>query len=146
MDVRALVKVMRSGGPTPCSTLAAGRADSSPRCTGDARKLLPDVGPVDLALLANVVYHVPVDERVDLFRALHARVRPGGAVVVISTALRDDPFSRHFDLLLRAQQGRMELPDVGVLGDQLRQAGFEPGEPRRIMYGDPLTAVVAGRA
>lgn len=112
---------------------------------GDALALLPDVGPVDLVLLANVVYYVPVDERVDLFRAVHARVRPGGAVVVISTALRDDSFSRHFDLLLRAQQGRMELPDMRVLADQLREAGFVPGEPRRIMYGDPLTAVVADR-
>ncbi|MFP5254199.1 MAG: SAM-dependent methyltransferase, partial [Actinomycetes bacterium] len=76
-----------------------GVADRSQVLVGDARELLSDVGPVDLALLANVVYYVPVDERVDLFRAVHARVRPGGAVVVISTALLDDSFSRHFDLL-----------------------------------------------
>lgn len=122
-----------------------GVADRAEVLTGDARELLTDVGPVDLVLLANVVYYVPLDERVDLFRAVHARVRPGGAVVVISTALLDDSFSRHFDLLLRAQEGRMELPDMRVLADQLREAGFVPGEPRRIMYGDPLTAVVADR-
>jgi len=122
-----------------------GVADRVDVLTGDARELLDTVEPVDLALLANVVYYVPVDERVDLFRAVHGRVRPGGAVVVVSTALLDDPFSRHFDLLLRAQQGRMELPDMQMLAGQLAEAGFVPGEPRRIAYGDPLTAVVADR-
>lgn len=122
-----------------------GVADRAEVLVGDARELLPGVGPVDLALLANVVYYIPVDERVALFRALRERVRPGGRVVVISTALLDDPFSRHFDLLLRAQEGRMGLPDMHHLAGQLAEAGLVPGEPRRIAYGDPLSAVVADR-
>ena len=122
-----------------------GVADRAEVMVGDARELLGTVEPVDLALLANVVYYVPVDERVDLLRALHGAVAPGGSVIVISTALRDDPFSRHFDLLLRAQEGRMALPEMAQLADQLAEAGFVPGEPRRISYGDPLTAVVADR-
>lgn len=122
-----------------------GVADRAQVLVGDARELLGDVEPVDLALLANVVYYVPVDERVELFRAVRERVRPGGRVVVISTALLDDPFSRHFDLLLRAQEGRMELPDLDRLVGQLAEAGLVPGAPRRISYGDPLSAVVADR-
>lgn len=122
-----------------------GVADRCEVLTGDGRELLGTAEPVDLVLLANVVYYVRLDERVDLFRSVHARVRPGGTVVVVSTTLRDDAFSRHFDLLLRAQAGRMELPDVPVLVGQLAEAGFTPREPRRISYGDPLTAVVADR-
>ena len=122
-----------------------GVADRAQVVVGDARGLLDTVEPVDLALLANVVYYVPVDERVALLRDLHSRVRPGGAVVVISTALLDDSFSRHFDLLLRAQEGRMQLPDMQELAGPLAEAGFVPGEPRRIAYGEPLHAVVADR-
>ncbi len=122
-----------------------GVADRAEVLVGDARELLGRVEPVDLALLANVVYYVPVDQRVDLFRAVRERVRPGGRVVVISTALLDDSFSRHFDLLLRAQEGRMELPDMPQLARQLAEAGLVPDVPRRISYGDPLSAVVADR-
>jgi cyclopropane fatty-acyl-phospholipid synthase-like methyltransferase len=122
-----------------------GVADRAEVLVGDARELLGGVEPVDLALLANVVYYVPVDERVALFRAVRERVRPGGRVVVISTALLDDSFSRHFDLLLRAQEGRMELPDMQQLARQLAEAGLVPDVPRRISYGDPLSAVVADR-
>jgi hypothetical protein len=57
----------------------------------------------------------------------------------------DDSFSRHFDLLLRAQRGAAELPDMDVLGHQLRQAGLEPEAPRQIAPGEPLTALLAHR-
>jgi SAM-dependent methyltransferase len=123
-----------------------GLADRAEVLTGDARELVPSLPErVDLALLANVVYYVPVDERVDLFGTLLDALRPGGVLVVVSTALLDDPFSRHFDLLLRAQEGRMELPDLERLTAQLADAGFVPGAPRRIAHGEPLHAVVATR-
>jgi hypothetical protein len=62
---------------------------------------------------------------------------------VVTTALDDSMFSRHFDLLLRAQDGAMELPPMDMLAEQLRSAGLTPGRPRRISPGEPLTAVVA---
>jgi predicted O-methyltransferase YrrM len=101
--------------------------------------VLPD--GVDLALLANVVYYVPVDERVDLLRAVARLLAPGGAVVVVTTVAGPQLFSRHLDLLLRAQEGRMELPDVDVLLGQLREAGLQPGSPVRI--GPPAAALSA---
>lgn len=97
----------------------------------------------DLVLLANVVYYVPKDERVGLLTSLRDRLEPGGRLVVVTTALTDDVFSRHFDLLLRTQGAGMELPDLEELRDQLRAAGLAPGQPRRIAPGEPLTAVVA---
>jgi SAM-dependent methyltransferase len=99
----------------------------------------------DLILLANVVYYVPLARRVELLRALAERLANGGRLVIVSTALTDDTFSRHFDLLLRAQAGRLELPDFEVLSRQLTEAGLVPEAPRRIAPGEPLTVVVAHR-
>lgn len=100
----------------------------------------------DLVLLANAIYYVPPPDRVAFLRALADRLEPGGRLVVVSTALGQDPFSRHFDLLLRAQaDSAMELPDVGQLTAQLTSAGLVPGTPRRIAPGEPLTAVTATR-
>jgi SAM-dependent methyltransferase len=96
---------------------------------------------IDLALLANSIYYVPVDERVELLRAVARLLAPGGAVVVVTTVAGPQLFSRHLDLLLRAQEGRMELPDVDVLLGQLREAGLQPDPPERI--GPPGAALRA---
>jgi SAM-dependent methyltransferase len=131
------------------ATLAAARLDGRAEVVeGDVRNVLdPALGTFDLALLANVIYYLPVDERTPVLRAVAERMEPGGAVMVVTTALTDSLFSRHFDLLLRTQQGgEMELPDIDALSDQLRAAGLTPGKPRRIALGEPLTAVVATRS
>jgi SAM-dependent methyltransferase len=103
---------------------------------------LPD--GIELALLANVIYYVPVDERVQLLRAVARLLAPGGALVVVTTVAGPQLFSRHLDLVLRAQEGRMELPAVDVLLGQLREAGLQPGPPERI--GPPGAALNAVRA
>jgi SAM-dependent methyltransferase len=101
---------------------------------------------IDLALLANVIYYVPVDERVELLRAVARVLAPGGALVVVTTVAGPKLFSRHLDLLLRAQERRMELPDVDVLLGQLREAGLQAGAPERIgPAGAALSAVTAIR-
>ncbi len=114
---------------------------------GDVRDFLaqePDQR-FDLVLLANLIYYVPLAERVDFLRSFAERLDPGGRVLLVTTALTDEPFSRHFDLLLRAHDGARELPDMEVLAAQLREAGLEPGPARRIAPGEPLTAVTARR-
>jgi hypothetical protein len=112
---------------------------------GDVRALDPTPEEFDLALVANVVYYLPEPERVPVLRAVAERVRRGGVVLVVSTTLEDSMFSRHFDLLLRAQEGSMGLPSTDLLCRALREAGLEPGPPRRIAPGEPLTAVTAVR-
>ncbi|MET0523954.1 MAG: class I SAM-dependent methyltransferase [Nocardioides sp.] len=99
----------------------------------------------DLILLANAVYYVPVGDRVAFLRSLADRLDEGGRLVIVTTSLTDDAFSRHFDFLLRSQEGALELPDTDVLCDQLREAGLVPRAARRIAAGQPLTAVVADR-
>lgn len=126
---------------------AAGLLDRAEVVEGDVRTVLDTASDgFDLALLANVVYYLPVEERVPLLRAVADHLQPGGAVMVVTTALTDALFSRHFDLLLRAQEGDMGLPDIDVLSEQLRAAGLTPGKPRRIAVGEPLTALVATKA
>jgi hypothetical protein len=89
---------------------------------------------------------VPVGERAELFRGLGRLLSPGGVLLVITTVATDDLFSRHFDLLLRAQEGRMELPDAGHLAEQLAEAGLRPDPPRRIAPGSPIIALTATRS
>lgn len=124
-----------------------GLADRAEIVDSDVRAFLEEDSEdtFDLVLLANVIYYVPFAERVALLTALSGRLRPGGRLLVVTTALTDDSFSRHFDLLLRAQRGAAELPDLDMLADQLRQAGLDPESPRRIAPGEPLTAVLAHR-
>jgi hypothetical protein len=66
--------------------------------------------------------------------------------VVVTTVAGPQLFSRHLDLVLRAQEGRMELPAVDVLLGQLHEAGVQPGPPERIgPSGAALSAVTAIR-
>jgi SAM-dependent methyltransferase len=99
----------------------------------------------DFILFANAVYYISVEDRVGVLRALADRLEEGGRLVVVTTTLTNDWFSRHFDFLLRSQEGALELPDTDVLCEQLREAGLAPREPRRIAAGQPLAAVVADR-
>jgi len=129
-----------------------GLADRASVETVDIRKALAAGRPgaltdhIDLALLANVIYYVPLDERVELLSAVARLLAPGGALVVVTTVAGPQLFSRHLDLLLRAQEGRMELPAVDVLLGQLREAGLQPDPPQRIgPPGAALSAVTAIR-
>lgn len=99
----------------------------------------------DLVLLANVIYYLPLTERVPLFRTLAGLLSEGGTLLVTTTAATSDPFSRHFDLLLRAQGQGMELPEVKPLLQQLTDAGLRPAPVQRIAPGAPLITVRAQR-
>jgi SAM-dependent methyltransferase len=99
--------------------------------------------PFDLALMANVIHYVPVSERVALLRTVAGLLCPGGVLLIVTTAATPQLVSRHFDLLLRAQEGQMQLPVPEVLVRQVSDAGFQPGTLRRIVPGTPLVALAA---
>ena len=122
---------------------AAGLAGRSEVLVGDARDHLTRRTGFDVALLANLVYYLPVDERALLLRRVRDGLSPGGRVIVVTTVLEDNSFSRHFDLLLRAQRGSMQLPAVDELARQIREAGFGQPRVRRVSPGEPLMAFVA---
>ena len=82
----------------------------------------------------------------ELLSAVAGLLEPGGALVVVTTVAGPQLFSRHLDLLLRAQERRMELPAIDRLLGQLREAGLQPEPPERIgPAGAALTAVTAVR-
>ena len=105
----------------------------------------PLTRPFGLAVLANVIYYVPIGERTALLRDIAGLLEPGGVLLVVTTVASPQLFSRHFDLLLRAQEGQMELPEVDVLLGQLADAGLRPAPPRPIAPGAPVVAVTAVR-
>ena len=100
-------------------------------------------GPADLALLANVIYYTPVAERASFLRTLASALRPGGTLLLVTSVAEPETFSRHFDLLLRAQGLGMELPDVEGLRAALGAAGFRDVVVERLAPGVPLVAVTA---
>jgi SAM-dependent methyltransferase len=101
--------------------------------------------PVDLALLANVLYYLPPAERVPLLRDVVALLAPGGRLLVVTTVAEPVLFSRHLDLLLRAQEGQLELSDADVLAEQLRHAGLADVDVRRLVPRQPLVLVTGTR-
>jgi SAM-dependent methyltransferase len=111
--------------------------------TAAADRIGPFAEPFDLALLANVVYYVPRAERTALFREIAGLLAPGGRLVLVTTEAAPQLFSRHFDLLLRAQEGAMELPETAELAAQLEEAGLRPQPPTRLAPGNPIIAVRA---
>jgi SAM-dependent methyltransferase len=101
--------------------------------------------PFDLALLANVLYYLPPVERVPLLRDVAALLAPGGRLLVVTTVAEPVLFSRHFDLLLRAQEGELQLSDADVLAEQLRHAGLVDVGVRRLVPGQPLVLTTGTR-
>jgi SAM-dependent methyltransferase len=111
--------------------------------TAAGERLGPLAEPFDLALLANVVYYLPRRDRPALFRAIAGLLAPGGLLVVVTTEASPQLFARHFDLLLRAQEGAMELPDTAELAAQLGEAGLRPAARVRLAPGAPIVTVLA---
>jgi SAM-dependent methyltransferase len=104
------------------------------------------VEPVDVALLANVLYYLPPADRVPLLRDVAGLLRPGGRLLVVTTVAEPALFSRHFDLLLRAQEGGMQLSDGPTLTRQLQDAGLTGVALDRLVPGQPLVLVSGTRA
>ncbi|SFF36765.1 class I SAM-dependent methyltransferase [Blastococcus tunisiensis] len=117
------------------------------RCA-DVREVLADrtgalADPFDLAVLANVIYYVPMGDRVALLRDIASLLAPGGVLFLVTSVATRQLFSRHFDLLLHAQDGAMELTDADALLGQLTAAGLRPSAPRPIAPGAPVVTVRA---
>jgi SAM-dependent methyltransferase len=128
-----------------------GLADRARVLAADVRALAadgPDAlgGPVDVALLANVVYYLPPAERVPLLHDVAGLLSSGGTLLVVTTVADADLSSRHFDLLLRAQEGQMRLPGADELAGQLREAGLRDVAVDRVLPRLPFVVAAGTRA
>ena len=110
-----------------------------------ARTTGPLSEPFDLAVLANVIYYFPMAERVPLLRDVASLLAPGGLLFLVSTVATPQFFSRHFDLLLRSQEGQMEITDAAGLAGQLAEAGFRVDPPHPVAPGAPVVTITATR-
>ena len=128
----------------------AGLLDRSMVLVADVESLpsrIEDLGgPVDLVLLANVLYYWPRTVRV---RLLTRRERPGPhrrQLLLITTVTAPDLFTHHFDLLLQAQGRGIGLPTTDELRRHLADSGLRPGPGDHVAPGVPIVAVTAQRA
>jgi SAM-dependent methyltransferase len=123
-------------------------ADRARLLEGDVRAAARhgDLGdPFDVVLLANVLYYLPPGEQVPFLRTLAGLLTPGGQLLVVTTVADESLFSRHFDLLLRAQVGDMQLSDAGTLTGRLREAGLRDVTLERLVPRQPLVLVSGTR-
>jgi SAM-dependent methyltransferase len=102
-------------------------------------------GPVDLMLLANVIYYLPTAEQPAFLAGLRPLLRPGGTLLIITTVATDDLFARHFDLLLRAQGRGIAVPTLAGLTAVVRDAGYATTTTQKAVPGAPFIAVQALR-
>jgi hypothetical protein len=82
---------------------------------------------------------------VSFLRGIADLMAPGGVVFLVTTVAAPQFFSRHFDLLLRSQEGRMKISDADRLVGQLADAGFHVGRPRPVTPGAPVVTLTAVR-
>ena len=133
------------------TTLARhGVADRATVLAADVRDVVGQRPPelaeeLDVALLANVLYYFAPAARVPLLRDVAALLRPGGQLLVVTTVAEPSLFSRHFDLLLRAQEGELQLSDGPTLTRSLEDAGLTGVTLDRLVPGQPLVLVSGTR-
>ncbi|HKA91492.1 MAG TPA: small ribosomal subunit Rsm22 family protein [Haliangiales bacterium] len=78
---------------------------------GDATRALP-AGPFDICLAGSLLNELAEDARLPLVAALVARLRPGGAVILVEPALRDETRALHRlrDAILRDRIAHVFAP------------------------------------
>jgi 4-hydroxy-2,2'-bipyrrole-5-carbaldehyde O-methyltransferase len=111
---------------------------------GDVHRVPHELsGPWDLVLLMQNIYYFAGADRVEVLA--RARKLAAGGAVVVATAVAGtgDPAAAHLDLVLRSTAGNTGLPTVDELRSDLRAAGFETTEERRLAPLQPLRAIVA---
>ena len=127
---------------------ADGLSDRAVVHAGDVRDWEPPSGGAfDLITLFNNVYYFPRDERVALYRQLCGLLAPEGTLLVATMTTPGSVASAHLHLMLCCQAGSAGLPRRGEIGSDLRAAGFEVVDERRLVPTEPFVGVTArGRA
>lgn len=102
-------------------------------------------GPFDLITLYNLVYYFDDPTRERLFRLLAARLKPGGAVAAASNfqGRGRDVGSANLNIATCSMDGCHPLPGVDKVADQLRSAGLDRVETKRLMPGSAMFGLLA---
>jgi SAM-dependent methyltransferase len=83
-------------------------------------------GPFDLITLYNVIYYIPLGERVSLFRSLGSLLTSGSTLAIVTSTQSQgrDLFAANLNVATSSTVGNTPLPALGELTDQLAGAGF----------------------
>lgn len=104
---------------------------------GDVRDRRPDPDDrFDLMTLHNNIYYFPVADRVDLLRHLRGFLAPGGKLLITTGAQGGSFGLEVLSLWAAATKGCGRLPSPSEMTDQLREAGFEPAPPVKLVPGE----------
>jgi SAM-dependent methyltransferase len=124
---------------------AAGLSERFAVHVADVRSWAPSEGTFELVTLCNNVYYFPPDDRVALYRQLGCLLAPGGVLAVTTMIRPGSAASAHLHFMLCCQAGSAGLPRRGEIEADLRTAGFEVVEARRLVPTEPFVGVTAHR-
>jgi SAM-dependent methyltransferase len=105
-------------------------------------------GSFDLITLLNVVYYFAEEQRPPLFRVIGDLLSPGGKLVLVNNMQdrRKDFSAANLNLAVSSMKGCTPLPRRDRLVEQLRAAGFEKVDPKRLASQSAFWAIVAERS
>jgi SAM-dependent methyltransferase len=106
---------------------------------GDVRERPPEAA-FDLVTLHNNIYYFPVEERVALLRHLRGFLVPGGRLLLTTGCQGGSLAMELLNLWSASTQGCGRLPEVEELREQMRGAGLESVDARRLVPGESFWA------
>jgi len=111
---------------------------------GDIRRKAPDER-FSIVTLYNNIYYFPVESRVSLLQHIRQFIKPGGFLLLITCCQGGSLGVEILNLWGAATLTGGRLPSKRELIGQLRQAGFQDVQTRRLIPGDEFFAFKALR-
>ena len=99
----------------------------------------------DMVTLYNSIYYFPVEERVDLLARINEQLKPGGALLLTTCCQNGNLGMKVLNLWGASNLHGGRLPGVLEMVEQLKQAGFQGVDTRRLIPGDSFYAFYAKR-
>lgn len=125
-----------------------GIADRFRILTGDVRAPLEALaGPFDLIMMLNILYYVPVAERLDLLKTLRAFLSEEGKIALAMNfyGCGKDLASAHLNLVNCSLKGLTPLPELEETKGLLRAAGFDRIRVENLIPGSAYFGLAAQR-
>ena len=97
----------------------------------------------DLVMLLNNVYYFDQVTRREIYRQMGANMADNGELLLVSMMTPGSIAAAHLDFMLRCQSGTASLPQTGEIQRDLRAAGFETIEIRKLVPSEPFVGVRA---
>jgi SAM-dependent methyltransferase len=114
--------------------------------TGDIRNPPDEIkGPFDIVTLFNLIYYFPEKERPELLKRLRELLSNDGRLLLVSfmASKGRDPMGAALNLATSSERGCTPLPDEEMLTSQLKEAGFQKIERKRLIPKSSMIGLAA---